>query len=136
MKRRVLVVEDNAANLELLCDWLELEGHQPLVATGLKAAMEVIAGEKPEVVLLDVQLGEEDGLHLAEWIRREPAFLHLPVIAVTAHALIAERERILHSGCNAFVAKPLDFKLLREKLALWLRTSTKVEKAGQRGFRR
>ncbi len=134
MKRRVLVVEDNAANLELLCDWLEMEGYQPVVATGLKAAMEIITGEKPDAVLLDVQLGDEDGLKLAEWIRREPTFLHLPVIAVTAHALITDRERILHSGCNAFISKPLDFKLLSEKLALWLRTSTKVEKAGQKGF--
>jgi len=71
-------------------------------------------------VLLDVQLGADDGLSLAAWLRQQPALRDIPVIAVTAHAMVTERERILQAGCNACVSKPVDFKLLREHLERWL----------------
>ena len=67
-------------------------------------------------MLLDVQLGEEDGLKLAEWLRKEPEHLKLPVIAVTAHAMVTDQERVLEAGCAASLAKPVDFKVLRKEL--------------------
>jgi len=120
MKPRILVVEDNPLNRELLCEWLDAEGYEVVTAADLKTGFEAVEKEHPHVVLLDVQLGADDGLSLADWLRQQPALRDIPVIAVTAHAMMTERERILQAGCNACVSKPVDFKLLREQLQRWL----------------
>jgi len=117
---RILVVEDNAINRELLCDWLEAQDYVVLSAEDLGGARRLLQGEQPDAVLLDVQLGNEDGLSLAAWMRRQPGFSGIPVIAVTAHALVTEQQRFLQSGCNAYVSKPIDFKLLNRELEKWL----------------
>jgi len=75
-------------------------------------------------VLLDVQLGDQDGLSIASWIRHQPALAHTPVIAVTAHAMVTEQERIFQAGCNAYVPKPIDFKMLNKQLQQWLSVPT------------
>lgn len=120
MKHRVLVVEDNPLNRELLCDWLEMEGYEVCTATDLGSARAVVETQRPHAILLDIQLGAEDGLALAAWLRQQPDLASTPVIAVTAHAMVTEQERILHAGCNAHVSKPIDFRALSEQLRRWL----------------
>lgn len=121
MSARILVVEDNALNSELLSDWLEREGYEAQVAADLAAAMAAVAAvPPPDAVLLDVQLGNDNGLELAATIRRQPALRHIPIIAVTAHAMVDERRSILHAGCNACLSKPVDLPALREHLKRWL----------------
>jgi CheY-like chemotaxis protein len=123
MKHRILVVEDNAMNRELLCDWLDAEGYDVQCATCLGEARSFCESGTPDAVLLDVQLGADDGLQLAAWLRgREPS-RRIPIIAVTAHAMATDQRRILDSGCNACVPKPVDFPRLREQLRLWLAAS-------------
>jgi CheY-like chemotaxis protein len=118
--KRILVVEDNKANLELITDWLESEDFTVQSASSLEEASAALQGELPDMVLLDVQLGSEDGLELAAKIRNEPRLRNLPVIAVTAHAMVTDRERVLRAGCNASVSKPIDFAELRKQLDRWL----------------
>ncbi len=130
MKHRILVVEDNAPNRELLCDWLEAEGFEVLSAENLKQAYSAFDNQPVHAVLLDIQLGLEDGLSLAMWIRRDPKLQKLPVIAVTAHAMVTEQERVLQSGCNACVSKPIDFKLLGKQLERWLDQATNLQLGG------
>jgi CheY-like chemotaxis protein len=120
MNYRILVVEDNPLNAELLKEWLEMEGYEVFSASDLKTAYAAVESLRPHAILLDVQLGDENGLSLAAWMRQQPALCHIPVIAVTAHALVGEQEHILQSGCNAYIPKPVDFKLLRENLERWL----------------
>lgn len=124
MRHRILVVEDNPLNRELLCDWLETEGHEVFSAEDLCAAIRSMEDRPPHAVLLDVQLGDEDGLSLAAWMRKQPKLCSLPVIAVTAHALVAEQSSFLQAGCNACVSKPIDFKVLRGELQRWLQDTT------------
>jgi CheY-like chemotaxis protein len=126
MKQRILVVEDNLANRELLCDWLEAEDFQVLAAENLEQGFAAFAIQPPQAVLLDIQLGSEDGLSLAKWIRREAKFRHVPVIAVTAHAMVTDQERVIQAGCNACISKPIDFKLLADELERWLELSAKL----------
>jgi two-component system, cell cycle response regulator DivK len=126
MKQRILVVEDNPANRELLCDWLEAEDFQVLSAEDLEESFAAFKSEPPQAVLLDVQLGLEDGLSLAKWIRREPKLRHIPVIAVTAHAMLTDQERVIQAGCNGCISKPIDFKLLARELERWLELSAKL----------
>jgi len=121
VKHAILVVEDNPLNRELLCDWLETEGYEVWSVENLNSAFASIEQRPPDAVLLDVQLGDEDGLSLAAWMRKQPKLCHIPVIAVTAHALVTEQRSFLQAGCNACVSKPINFKILREELERWLR---------------
>jgi CheY-like chemotaxis protein len=116
MKHRILVVEDNAANRELLCDWLEAAGFEVQAAENLQEAFTTLESQRPHAVLLDVQLGREDGLLFASQVRQEARFRQIPIIAVTAHAMVADHERVIQAGCNACISKPIDFKLLRQHL--------------------
>ena len=120
MKQRILIVEDNPANLELLRDWLESEGFEVTSAENLAEGYAALKGDLPHALLLDVQLGSEDGMELAVWIRKEPRLSDLPVIAVTAHAMITDQKRVMQAGCNASVSKPIDFRVLRSQLDRWL----------------
>src|SRR6266550_1148385 len=120
MTRCILVVEDNDLSRELLCDWLESEGYQVTSAVSLQQAFDAIKKLPPDAILLDVQLGDQDGLSIATWIRHQPALAHIRIIAVTAHAMVTEQERIFESGCNAYVPKPIDFKVLTKQLQQWL----------------
>lgn len=125
MKHRILVVEDNLPNRELLCDWLEVEGFEVTSAESLEQAFAVFRNQPPHAVLLDVQLGSEDGLSLATWIRREPELKNIPVIAVTAHAMVTDHERVIQAGCNDCTSKPIDFKRLAAQLERWLDSAAK-----------
>jgi CheY-like chemotaxis protein len=120
LKHCILVVEDNQLNRELLRDWLEAEDYEVWCASDLKASYEVFSKRLPDAVLLDINLGKDDGLDLLAWMRQKTETCEIPVIAVTAHALVAEQERILKAGCRACLSKPIDFQRLREQLNLWL----------------
>lgn len=120
MSHRILIVEDNLLNRELLCDWLETEGFTVVAAETLNEAHAAFEDQPPELVLLDVQLGAEDGLALAAWMRSEPHYRSLPIIAVTAHAMVTDQQRVMQAGCNACVSKPIDFKLLSHYLEISL----------------
>ena len=126
MKHRILVVEDNPLNRELLCDWLESEGYEVCNAEDVESATRILQDRPPEAVLLDVQLGNQDGLAVAAWMRKQPKLCSIPVIAVTAHALVTEQSSFLQAGCNACVSKPINFKVLREELKRWLPAAPKV----------
>jgi CheY-like chemotaxis protein len=120
VSQRILIVEDNAANLELFEEWLDGQGFRVQSATNLGEAFEVFSRQPPDAVLLDVKLGSQDGLELAAWMRRDPALRAIPVIAVTAHALFTDHERVLLAGCNACISKPVNFRQLRDELNRWL----------------
>lgn len=120
MKHRILIVEDNPMNAELLRDWLEFEDYDVAIATDLNAGFAEVRKNPPHAVLLDVQLGTEDGLTLASWMGEQSGLCEIPVIAVTAQAMVADRQRILDSGCKCIVSKPIDFSALQQQLHLWL----------------
>jgi two-component system, cell cycle response regulator DivK len=122
VKTRVLVVEDNPMSLEMLTDWLEIGGYEVKAAEDLAGAQATFQSARPALVLLDIRLGEEDGADFARWIRARPEADSgsVPVIAVTAHALRDEQDRILQSGCNAVVCKPVDLRQLKGEMERWL----------------
>jgi two-component system, cell cycle response regulator DivK len=120
MKPNILVVEDNPPNRELLSDWLDTEGFAVVTAENLEQAFAALWQQQIQAILLDVQLGTEDGLDLARWLRQSPELRNTPVIAVTAHAMMTDQARVMQAGCNMCVAKPIDFRLLRTQLDLCL----------------
>jgi CheY-like chemotaxis protein len=120
VKHRILLLEDNPLNRELLCDWLDGEGYEVVSAADLNSGFAALRDHSPHLVLLDIQLGADDGLVLARWMHEQSKFQHIPVLAVTAQAMVTDRERILESGCKACISKPVDFALLRKSLQRWL----------------
>jgi CheY-like chemotaxis protein len=124
LKHCILIVEDNQLNCELLRDWLEMEGFEVWFAADLKTSYEVFAKRLPDAVLLDIDLGKDNGLDLLAWMRRKPETREVPVIAVTAHALVTDQERMLQAGCRVCLSKPVNFEALREQLNRCLQDRT------------
>jgi PAS domain S-box-containing protein len=120
---RILLVEDNEMNQQVATELLESAGAVVTVADhgGIAVKMLREGPEKPEfdVVLMDLQMPEVDGLTATRMLRAEPRFNELPIIAMTAHALVEERERCLQAGMNDHVTKPIDPEVLFSTLARW-----------------
>jgi DNA-binding response OmpR family regulator len=118
MKHRILVVDDDPAYRELLKDWLESEGHEAILAETLEEGFVGIASEPlPDVVLLDIRLGQKNGLTLVHWARKQRHLAHMQIAAVTGLASFKELKSIGEAGCNTCFTKPIDFRALREYLA-------------------
>lgn len=128
---RILVVEDNPPSRELLQDWLAVQGYEVQSAGTLGEALEAVERIQPDAVLLDIQLGAQDGLSLPKWMRTQPSLRHVPVIAVTAHAMMTEQDRILQAGCSASVSKPIEFQLLQEQLDKWLTVGALLRRSSE-----
>ena len=117
---RVLVVEDNAINQEVARGLLQHAGAQVTVASSGEAALALLAAQPFDAVLMDVQMPEMDGYETTQRIRQNPAWTGLPVIAMTAHAMVTDREKSLASGMNDHVNKPVAPSELYATLARWL----------------
>ena len=106
--RDVLIIEDNRQNLELAQFLLEEAGHVVRSAGDAKSARAEMERQAPDLVLMDMQLPGTDGLELVAELRGDRRFRHLPIVALTAHALRGDRERFLAGGCDGYIAKPID----------------------------
>jgi two-component system, cell cycle response regulator DivK len=105
---RVLVVDDNPASLELAGFLLEDAGFQVDTMQDGHRLVEHAARNRPDVILLDIQLPGMDGLALKAALADDPATAAIPVIAFTAHAMKGDEARYLAAGCTAYIAKPID----------------------------
>jgi two-component system, cell cycle response regulator DivK len=111
--QRVLVVEDNERNMKLLRDVLAASGYRTLEATTGSQAVELAQRYIPDVVLMDVQLPDVDGVEALRRIRTDARTAFVPVVAVTAQAMDGDRERFLRAGFDDYLSKPVDvMKLL------------------------
>jgi two-component system cell cycle response regulator DivK len=107
--RRVVIVEDEPDNRELVRMILELAGLEVLEAGTGEAGLELIRNERPDVVLMDISLpGRYDGLDVTRLLRGDPSYDDIPIIAFTAHAMTGDRERILEAGCDEYMTKPIE----------------------------
>ncbi len=117
MPPRVLVVDDNAANLKLASAVLRLAGFDVVTARDAVEAEAELEREIPGAVLLDLQLPGTDGFALARRLRTQPRTKELPLMAVTAYAGEADERRARAAGCDDFVAKPIDSRTLPARVA-------------------
>ncbi len=115
----VLIAEDNAINLKVVVRRLNLAGHRTTVATNGFEAVAAYERQPFDIVLMDVQMPEMDGLEATAIIRRkeQETGRHVPIIAMTAHAMKGDRERCLEAGMDEYVSKPIDFNLLFRHMA-------------------
>lgn len=116
MSLRILLVEDNAVNADMLTRRLTRRGFSVSLATdGLQAVADA-RRDRPDLVLMDMSLPEIDGWEATRRIKANAATRHIPVIALTAHAMSTDRERALEAGCVDFDTKPIDFTRLIGKM--------------------
>jgi CheY-like chemotaxis protein len=122
MKPRIAVVEDNPDNRFLVQALLEDLYELSQFETGTEA-IECLAQEQPDLILLDLSLPDMSGVDVFRWIRGSPGLGEVPVIALTAHAMTGDREKFLAEGFNDYVTKPIvDETILLESIARWLKS--------------
>ncbi len=118
MKQRILVVDDHPDYRELLQHWRETEVHEAILAETLEEGFVAIAAVPlPDVVLLDIHMGKENGVTLVHSARRQRHLAHLQIAAVTGLTSFKELKSIGEAGCDNCFTKPINFKALREYLA-------------------
>lgn len=104
----ILIVEDNENNLELLRDVLQFKGYHTIEATTGTDGVRLARERKPDLVLMDIQLGDISGITALAQIRADPATANMPVVAVSASVMPDEQQKIAASGFNAYVSKPIN----------------------------
>ncbi|MCD4687665.1 MAG: response regulator [Anaerolineae bacterium] len=118
--KRVLIVEDNPDNRILIADVLSSLKYEVLVAEDGQAGVDIAVAEKPDLILMDLSLPLKDGWTATKEIKAQPELAHIPIIALTAHAMVGDRERALKAGCDDYIAKPIDLRELTSKLTSYL----------------
>ncbi|MDD2613608.1 MAG: response regulator [Methanosarcina sp.] len=118
--KKILIVEDNIMNMELVQDLLELYGHKVIKAEDGIKALERLAEEKIDIILLDMQLPKMGGLEVLDRIKKNPATADIPIIAVTAHAMKGSEEHFIEMGCVDYVSKPIDIHRFRALIDKYL----------------
>ena len=113
----VLVVDDNPINLKLVSDLLAFEGYRVLKADDGEKAAASVQEDPPDLILLDVDLPGIDGLTLTKRLKSDPPTAHIIIVALTAFAMKADRQRAIAAGCDAYVTKPINTRELPVQVA-------------------
>ncbi|HEX7837249.1 MAG TPA: response regulator [Kofleriaceae bacterium] len=129
---RILVVDDNATNLKLVAYLMKASGYTVDTALDAEAATERIRARRPDVILMDIQLPGIDGLELTRRLKADPATRDIVIIAVTAYAMKGDHARALDAGCDDYIAKPIDTRLLPETIARHLASRRAGARTGGR----
>lgn len=114
---KILIVEDNPMNSDMLSRRLTRQGFTTVIAEDGPQGVAMAVSEAPDVILMDVALGTMDGWEATTAIRADGRSAHIPIIALTAHALSSDRARSIEVGCNDFDTKPVDMPRLLGKIA-------------------
>ena len=126
MSARVLVIEDNDSSLELIIYLLESFGHMPFCARDGEEGIQVARSERPDLILCDVQLAAMDGHEVCRRLKSDPVLRSIPLVALTAYAMVGDREKILAEGFDGYLSKPINLEQVEDQLALFLSSRTRV----------
>lgn len=122
MSTRILIVEDNPANLKLVTDVLEFEGHGILKAADATEAQVILSATLPHLILMDLALPGMDGLTLTRKIKAEARTCQIPIVALTAFAMKGDARKALNAGCAGYITKPIDTRKFPAQVATFLAT--------------
>ncbi|HEX3739288.1 MAG TPA: response regulator [Terriglobales bacterium] len=113
---RILLVEDNEMNRDMLSRRLQKKGYSVLIAVDGEQGLATAYSEMPDLILMDISLPFIDGYEVTRRLKANPRTRHIPVIALTAHALLTDRDKAIKAGCNDYDTKPVDFTRLTDKI--------------------
>lgn len=117
---QILIVEDNPLNMELARDLLEAWGYTVREASTAQEGIESVRTQKPHLVLMDIQLPGMDGLTATRILREDPNLADLKIVALTAHAMKGDEQKVLEAGCNGYISKPIDTRQFPKQIAEFL----------------
>jgi two-component system cell cycle response regulator DivK len=117
MKKKILIVEDDLKNQKLFRDVLEKVGYETILAIDGEQGVQLAQTEKPDLILMDIQLPVKDGLTATREIKVNPQISHIPIWALTAMAMKGDEERVRAAGCDDYISKPVQLSSLIEKLS-------------------
>ena len=112
MPEKLLIVEDDPKNMKLLLMTLRPHGYVLLEAEDGQEALKIAVRDKPDLIIMDIQLPKVSGLEVTRMLRQMPAFNHVPIIAITAYAMKGDKEKFIESGCDAYLSKPINTREL------------------------
>jgi len=112
MKEKILIVEDNPLHTKLIEMTLRTKNYTLLKATDGEKALDIARKERPDLIIMDLNLPGMTGFEVTKKLRENPAFSHTPIIAITAYAMKRDREMVIESGCDAYLSKPIDTREL------------------------
>lgn len=118
--KKILVVEDNETNMYLISFILKKNGFKVVEARTGKEAVDLAVEEKPDLILMDIQLPDIDGLEATRRIRDSEADSGIPIIALTSYAMVGDREKALAAGCSGYIEKPIDPKSFMDETRKYL----------------
>jgi two-component system cell cycle response regulator DivK len=118
--KTVLVVEDNELNMRLFHDLLDAYGYRTLQTRSGMEALKIAREQRPDLILMDIQLPEVSGLEVTKWLKDDDALRDIPVIAVTAFAMKGDEERIRQGGCEAYISKPISIAAFLDTVRRYL----------------
>ncbi len=119
-RQRILYVEDNFENRILVQRILEAEGYAFLGAADAQEGLDIARREIPDLILVDINMPEIDGLSMARELKNDPRFARVPVVAITANVMHGDRERTLAAGCDGYIQKPIDVDALPRQIGAFL----------------
>ncbi len=111
--KKILLVEDNPVNMRLIRLTLKTDGYEFTEATNGEEALTLAAEVVPDLIVLDIQIPKIDGYEVARRIKNDDKLKHIPIIALTAHAMKGDEEKIIDAGCDMYVSKPFDTQKFR-----------------------
>ena len=120
MTKRILVVEDQEDNRQIIRDLLSATDYEIMEAESGEQALEAVAKQRPDLILMDIQLPGMDGYEATRRIKADPALRSIPIIAVTSYALSGEEQKARAAGCDEYVAKPYSPRQLLAKIRQYL----------------
>jgi two-component system cell cycle response regulator DivK len=118
----ILIVDDQPVNLKLARVLLASEGYEVRTATSAEEALSVLEEFRPRLILMDIQMPGMDGLALTRKLKADPQFSGITILALTSYAMKGDEEKALASGCDGYIAKPIDTRGLPDVIASFLRT--------------
>lgn len=123
---KILLVEDNEMNRDMLSRRLMRRGYEVVIAVDGEGGLALAAKESPDLILMDMSLPILDGWEASRRLKADPTTRHIPVIALTAHAMSSDRDKALEAGCDDYDTKPVELDRLLEKIEALLATSEGV----------
>ena len=120
MAKTILIVEDNELNMKLFNDLLQAHGYNTLQTMDGRDVMGIAQEQKPDLILMDIQLPEISGLEVTKMLKADDDLKSIPVIAVTAFAMKGDEEKIREGGCEGYIAKPISVPTFLETIAKFL----------------
>lgn len=132
MGKLILIADDESKNLKLIRDLLQVSGYETIEATNGQEMVELARAKKPDLILTDILMPIMDGVEAARILKTDPATRDIPIVALTSHAMVGDKERILAAGCDEYLSKPLDTRMFLQTVAAYFPKSSDGPAARER----